>query len=176
MIAEPVKEDFVRECLDESQLSDVRYKVYEEPARARTVIRLRKEASDETLQFNITLSNRQVAEFDDTKQLIAMEIGNAINYFKEEIEDVIEWQDKRVLFDLHDSYEATCHTCGNSVTLDEMSQPLPLNSESSVPRGTVQDGYEQLPKVKQKFALLAMLRRSCEPPCPNAEAERFKYL
>jgi hypothetical protein len=139
-----------------------------------------KTIDGERYTYNTTLTEEQLAVSDIQKQIV-MIAEKVARQMKEQMTECLEWDDRRVEIDPHDTPEAMCKRCGTDVMLDtplrtfsqsgELStpQPIPVNDETAL------DMLSEHGRVMLKIYLVGMLQDECPEYCPNSN-DRNLYM
>lgn len=169
-MANQISADFFNKSLKEEGVTNVDVEQYYDPTRGE-VLRVRKNANGEKIGMEHTITDYELTQIDDVKKHMAMLAGKTVRAFKDHITERHEWGENAIRLDLNEAYNATCLRCGAEASMEDLqSKPVSL-SETAVPQPST-DGYESLPTYKLRLTLLALLKRECDPFCPNSPHDR----
>jgi len=163
--------DFFKKALAEEGMTDVTVLTHRDSYAMGEVILVEKTVNGERISIENKVSDRMLMESDNPKKHMARIALDIARQFQEVITERREWGDQRVMIDIKDELTATCYLCDTKVSMDDLRSGGILMSETATPR-PLSLSFKNLPPVKKRMTLLALLRDKCEPTCPNSPANR----
>lgn len=162
--------DFFEKSLRSEGLHDVDVSMQNSPTKMGQTIRVTKRVNGEKVCVSHEISEHMINQINMSQHLATL-AAQTSRQFEEYLTEQHEWGENSVRLDLNECYDATCFRCGAEASMDDLaSKPVSL-SETAVPQPPT-DNYQSLPKYKLRLTLLALLKRECEPICPNSPRDR----
>lgn len=170
-MSDTVDVDFFEEALKTEGLTNATVTHYRDAVRGTEVLRVKKRVDGEKIVNEQHITDREIIRIDNIQKHMAMLAAEIAREFEELITERREWGENCVALDLKDSLSATCHRCGTEVSMDDLRGGSMFMAETAAPRPPT-PSFKNLPPVKIRLTLLALLRDECDPMCPNSPMDR----
>lgn len=161
--------NFLERALETAGLRGAEVTTFDDAPSMSTVIRVKKTVNGEPITASHAVSDREIMQADDEKQLFATVAEQLARNITQQSTERVKWGENAVVFDESDGHSIECLRCGASASLDDIDRGRPILAETPVPNPETRANLSSLPQAKIRMALHALLRDECDPMCPNSE-------